>query len=362
MTTDAEKKGAPRSATVFDVARLAGVSAMTVSRVINGESTVRPGTRAKVQAAVAALNYMPNPAARKLAGSRPILIGMLYSDPRAGYLNGFLLGLLSKTSLRHVQLNARYCASANAGEAAVAEMIASGIDGFILPPPFCEAPAILQQVARSGMPAVAVSAGVPSAHLYSVGIDDYKAAYDLTRHLLSLGHQKLGFIKGDPGQSCSDRRLAGFCAAVADAGLDIDADARIAPGMYSYQSGLDAAEHLLAAGPNRPSAVFASNDDMAAATVAVAQRLGMFVPSDLTVVGFDDAPLATTIWPELTTIRQPIGDMASAAVDLLVRHIRAWRNGVRLPVSQSLMDYTLVRRQSDAAPKVRPAIRLSIVA
>ncbi|HEY0954136.1 MAG TPA: LacI family DNA-binding transcriptional regulator [Roseateles sp.] len=361
MTTDADQKAGPKSATVFDVAHLAGVSAMTVSRVINGEPTVRPSTREKVQSAITALNYTPNPSARKLAGSRPIMLGMLYSDPRAGYLNGFLLGLLSKTSLRHVQLNAQYCAPGGDGEAAVADMIANGIDGLILPPPFCESAAILQQVARSGTPAVAVSAGTPAASLYGVGIDDYKAAYEMTRHLLALGHQRLGFIEGNPQQSSSERRLAGFLAAVSDAGLDPDSDVRIVPGLFTYQSGLDAAERLLA-GAQRPSAVFASNDDMAAATVAVAQRLGLFVPSDLTVVGFDDAPLATTIWPELTTIRQPIGDMASMAVDLLVRHIRAWRNGVRLPVSQAQVDYTLVRRQSDAAPKVRPTMRLSIVA
>jgi LacI family transcriptional regulator len=362
VTIDAEQKAPTKVATVSDVARLAGVSAMTVSRVINGETTVRPSTREKVQAAVTTLNYTPNPAARKLAGSRPILIGMLYSDPRAGYLNGFVLGLLGKTSLRHVQLNAQYCAPDSGGEEAVAGLLASGIDGLILPPPFCESAGILRLVARSGTPAVAVSAGAPAAGLYGVGIDDYKAAYEMTRHLLSLGHQKLGFIRGDAAQSSSERRLAGFHAAVADAGLDPQSDVSVASGTFTYQSGLDAAEQLLAGVPNRPSAIFASNDDMAAATVAIAQRLGLFVPSDLTVVGFDDAPLATTIWPELTTVRQPIGEMASVAVDLLVRHIRAWRNGVRLPVTQAQMDYTLVRRQSDAAPRVRPAMRLSIVA
>lgn len=361
VATDGEHRTGPKSATVSDVAELAGVSAMTVSRVINGELTVRPRTREKVQAAIATLNYMPNPSARKLAGSRPITIGMLYSDPRAGYLSGFLLGLLGKTSLRHVQLNAQFCPPGGDGEATVADLIASGIDGLILPPPFCEAEGILRRIARSGTPSVAVSSGTPPAGLHAVSIDDFRAAYDMTRHLLALGHQRLGFIAGDPGQSCSERRQAGFLAAVVDAGLDAQRDVSIAPGMFTYQSGLDAAEQLLSS-EHRPTAIFASNDDMAAATVAVAQRVGLFVPSDLTVVGFDDAPLATTIWPELTTIRQPIGEMSSAAVDILVRHIRAWRNGVNMPLNQTLMNFTLVRRQSDAAPKVRPMLRLSVVA
>lgn len=361
MKLTARQGAVPRPATVSDVARLAGVSTMTVSRVVNGEPTVGPDSRAKVQAAVAALNYTPNPSARKLAGSRPILLGLLYSDARAGYLNGFMLGLLGKISLRHVQLNAEYCDAGSDGVAAVTALLESGIDGLILPPPFCDSRPLLDLLARSGTPAVTVSAGRPVPDCHGVSIDDYKAAYEMTRHLLALGHQRLGFIMGDPGQSSSERRFAGFRAATAEAGLDDTHDIRTVHGRFTYHSGLDAAEQLLT-GPQRPSAIFASNDDMAAATVAVAQRLGLYVPSDLTVVGFDDAPLATTIWPELTTVRQPIGDMAGAAVDMLVRHIRAWRNGVRLPVTQLMMDHALVRRQSDAAPRHRPVARLGIVA
>jgi len=361
MKHAAESGALPRPATVVDVARMAGVSTMTVSRVVNGVPSVRPDSRAKVQAAVSALNYMPNLAAPKMTGSRPIQIGLLYSDVRAGYLNGFVQGLLSKISLRHVQLNAQFCSAGSDGMELVAAMLANGVDGLILPPPFCESQALLDLIARSGTPAVTVSAGTPSGHFYGVSIDDYKAAYEMTRHLLALGHQRLGFIMGDPEQSSSERRLAGFRAAASDAGLDMGHDVQVVQGHFTYHSGLDAAEQLLSDRP-RPSAIFASNDDMAAATVAIAQRLGLCVPSDLTVVGFDDAPIATTIWPELTTVRQPIGDMASMAVDLLVRHIRAWRIGVKLPFSQQMMDCALIRRHSDSAPKRRPNVGLCIVA
>ena len=356
MKPNARLGRSSKAATIADVASLAGVSPMTVSRVVNGELNVRPGTREKVQAAVAALNYLPNQAARHLAGSEPIRIGMLYLDPNAGYLNEFLIGLLNKSSLSHVQLVVQRCESREREAKQVRDMIATGLDGVILPPPFCDSPSILKLIVETDTPAVVVSSGQPDANIGAVGIDDYQAAYEMTRHLLALGHHRLGFIIGDPNQSSSGRRLSGFHAAMSDAGLVIADEEVVAQGMFNYRSGLDAAEFLLTQ-EQRPSAIFASNDDMAAATVAIAHRLGLDVPSDLTVVGFDDAPLATTIWPELTTVRQPIMEMAGAAVDLLVRQIRARRNGEAEAREHLLMDFELIRRQSDAAPRLRPPAR-----
>lgn len=344
-------------ATIADVASLAGVSPMTVSRVVNGEQNVRPDTRAKVLAAIDTLNYRPNQAARHLAGSQPVRIGMLYTDPSAGYLNEFLIGLLNKASMSHVQLVVQRCESREGEAKQVEAMIASGIDGLILPPPFCDSRALLQLVVETDTPAVAVSSAQPDEQVSSVGIDDFKAAYEMTRHLLSLGHHRLGFVMGDPNQKSSEKRLAGFHAAMHDAGLVIEEEEVLAPGMFTYRSGLDAAEFLLSQ-KQRPTAIFASNDDMAAATVAIAHRMGLDVPSDLTVVGFDDAPLATTIWPELTTVRQPIMDMAAHAVDLLVRQLRARRAGEAPGCEHVLMDFELIRRQSDAAPRLRPPVRL----
>ncbi|MFG6413333.1 LacI family DNA-binding transcriptional regulator [Roseateles sp. DC23W] len=345
-------------ATIADVAELAGVSPMTVSRVVNGEDNVRPGTRDKVRAALDTLNYQNHPIPRRVLDADTISIGMVYHDPSVGYLSDFLIGLLNKASLRHVHLDVQRCEARDDEQRQVATLLAGGVDGLILAPPFCDAEPLLQMAIDSGKLAVAVSSGRPHPKLSAVGIDDHRAAYEMTRHLLQLGHQRLGFVIGDRHQRCSERRLAGFHAALRDAGMDPAQVALTAQGDFSYRSGLDAAEELLSA-PQRPTALFASNDDMAAAAVAIAHRQGLDVPSDLTVVGFDDAPLATTIWPELTTIRQPITQMAGAAVDLLVRHIRARRAGEPLPCEHVLVAHELIRRQSDAAPRSRPPLRLS---
>ena len=339
-----------RVATIADVSKMAGVSPMTVSRVVNGAANVRPATRELVTAAIAALNYTPNQAARHLAGGQLTRIGVLYSNPSASYLNELLVGLLNKASLTHVQLVVQKCEADENEQEVIEDLLANGIDGLILPPPFCDSREVIELVTVKGVPAVLVASGQPDKRLSAVSIDDRRAAYEMTRHLLRLGHQRLGFIIGHPNQTASARRQEGFRQAMADAGLAVD-ERFVVQGLFNYRSGLDATEILLGQDP-RPTAVFASNDDMAAATVAIAHRMGLDVPGDLTVVGFDDAPLATAIWPELSTVRQPIKDMAEAAVDLLVREIRAPSDG---PGEQLLMDSTLVRRQSDAAPRLRPS-------
>jgi LacI family transcriptional regulator len=349
----APKSGAPR---VADVANLAGVSPMTVSRVMNGDPRVREVTRNRVNAAVAALNYVPNQAARRLAGAPPMRVGFLYSNPSAGYLSEFLVGLLNQASPNNVQLLVEKC---EAGEQSVEQakrLIANGIDGIILPPPLCDSAKLIDLVAASGTPAVTVACGSPDNRVCAVSIDDFHAAHAMTSHLIALGHQRIGFIIGHPNQTASARRLAGFQAAIAEKNAQA-APELIVQGMFTYRSGLDAAETLLGL-ERRPTAIFASNDDMAAATVAIAHRLGLDVPGDLTVAGFDDTALATTIWPELTTVRQPITGMAEQAVQYLAQQIQAVRNGTPVEPQHVVMDYQLIRRQSDAAPRLRPAARI----
>ncbi|MYN18125.1 substrate-binding domain-containing protein [Rugamonas sp. FT107W] len=348
------RSGAP---TMIDVAKLAGVSPMTVSRVMNGDTRVREVTRNRVGKAVAALNYVPNQAARRLAGAPPIRVGFLYSNPSAGYLSELLVGLLNQASPNNVQLLVEKCEADEQAADQARRMIANGIDGIILPPPLCDTPNLIDAIVASGTPAVTVACGSPDDRVCAVSIDDFHAAHAMTNHLISLGHQRIGFIIGHPNQTASARRLAGFQAAIAEKRAQSGPEL-IVQGLFTYRSGLDAAETLLGL-EQRPTAIFASNDDMAAATVAIAHRLGLDVPGDLTVAGFDDTALATTIWPELTTVRQPITDMAAAAVQFLVRQINAQRDGEDEAPEHVVMDYKLIRRQSDAAPRMRPSTKIA---
>jgi LacI family transcriptional regulator len=334
------------AARIADVAHASGFSPMTVSRVINGEKNVRESTRQAVLDAVEKLNYSPNLAARTLAGAEQIRIGLLYSNPSAAYLSEFLVGSLEQARLTHVQLVVEKCEPDQHEHEVAEEMLASGIDGIILPPPLCDSALIHTVIAKANALAVAVASGRPPEGLSVVRIDDFAAAAAMTHYIIRLGHRRIGFIAGHPNQTASAQRLEGYRAALKESGIARD-DALIAPGLFTYRSGLEAAETLLDLA-DRPTAIFASNDDMAAATVAVAHRRHLDVPSDLTVCGYDDTDFARSIWPELTTIHQPIADMSRAAVDLLVGKIKARRSGEAEFSREVMLDFKMIRRDSDS--------------
>ena len=344
------KKNARRSGkviTIHDVARHAGVSPMTVSRVINGESNVREETRARVAASVAALRYKPNQAARSLASADAVHIGILYANPSANYLSEFLLGSLEQSSLSGCQLVIEKSEGAETEAEAIRRLVKGGIDGVILPPPLCDSEQALKAVEEAGISVVLVASGKPAPDLCAISINNFEASRAMTRHLLELGHRRIAFINGHPNQTATGQRFHGYVEAMTEAGLSVDAD-QVAQGYFTYRSGLDAAEKLLDAA--KPTAIFASNDDMAAATMAVAHRRGLEVPRDLSVAGFDDTQLAITVWPELTTIHQPIADMAREAVRLLVEQIRGRRTGSVPQVAHKMLKFTLVKRDSSASP------------
>jgi LacI family transcriptional regulator len=339
------KQGAP---TIADVAAYSGFAPMTVSRVINGEANVRQETRVAVQAAIAKLKYSPNLAARSLAGAEQVRIGMLYSNPSAAFISEFLVGSLVQARQSHVQLVVEKCDSDQHEDEVVRELLATGVDGIILPPPLCDSQRVHAALEKAGALAVAVASASPLPGYLAVHIDDQAAAKEMTRHILSLGHTRIGFITGNPDQTASARRLAGYKAALREAKIGID-KSLIRRGLFTYRSGLKAAEQLLAL-PSPPTAIFASNDDMGAATIAVAHRHHLDVPQRLTVCGFDDSELSRSIWPELTTIRQPIAAMARSALLMLLKKIKARREGRNEEFKHTLLDFVLVRRNSDGPP------------
>ena len=343
---DTKSTGRGRSApTIHDVARHAGVSRMTVSRVINGEKSVRPATRRIVDAAIEALNYAPNPAARSLAGGAPLKLGLLFRIPSAAYLGEFLIGALDRCSAINAQLIVHKHKRGDGEAEAAAILAADRLDGIILPPPLADAHELTERLRDQGIMMVATGSVRSAPSLASIGIDDRGAAHEMTRHLVKLGHRRIGFITGLPNHASTGLRLGGYRDALAEAGIELD-EGLIAHGTYTYQSGLEAAEHLLALEP-RPTAIFASNDDMAAAAIAAAHRHRLDVPSQLSICGFDDTPLATTIWPELTTIRQPVAAMAEGAVTMLADMIGRQRAGLPVEIPHRLLDFELIRRYSD---------------
>ena len=338
------------SLTIEDVARAAGVSAMTVSRVINKERNVREETRKTVLEIIDRLNYSPNTAARNLAAGEATHIGLLYSNPSAAYLSQFLVGALQAAREAGCHLVIEACESEDETEQRdVARRFAKAdVEGVILPPPLSESVPILTELADAGVPVVTVAGGKLYPTALNVRIDDFAAAKEMTEYLMDLGHRHIGLIKGHPDQIASAERERGFRAAVAEGRLKPE-DVSVEQGYFTFRSGLEAAEKLLKQS-RPPTAIFASNDDMAAAVVSVAHRRGLHVPGDLSVVGFDDTAPATTVWPELTTIRQPVSAMAAAALNLLLEDLRGRRSGRAGLAQEMVLDHELIIRGSGGPP------------
>jgi LacI family transcriptional regulator len=339
-----KRAGAPP--TIIDVARQAGVSIKTVSRVMNKEPTVHADTRARVQEAVAALNYRPQLSARSLAGAKSFLIGLLYYDPSAAFVAGVQRGatLGCREAGRHLVVESLQENGVDV-QAQIESMLAAlRPDGMILTPPLCDNPAILETLRANRTPCVLISPAGEGHGMARVRMDDALAAEELTNLLISLGHTAIAFIEGD--QSASDRRRQGYERALKAHRIALD-PALVMPGTFMFESGAAAAQKLLAL-PRPPTAIFAANDDMALGALTAAQRLGIAVPADLAIVGFDDSRAATLVWPELTTVRQPLAEMAMAAVDLLLSG--AARLDAGLPAPMRVLPHELIVRGSTAAP------------
>ena len=340
------KAGRPkRRATIKDVAAKVGVSPMTVSRAINGLEGMRPETRAAILAAVEELGYKPNAAARSLVTSAELRIGVIYSTLSAAFMSEFLTGAFEEAASRGAWLVIlRAPRGKEPSSKDLNTFIASGLSGVILTPPLGDSTALLKFLAEAHLPTATVGAYAPGSTI-RVRIDDRQAAYDMAHHLLNLGHRRIGFIVGNPDQAASAERMAGFFAAVREFQ---DVETHIAQGDFSFASGLNAAEQLLDRDP-APTAIFASNDDMAAAAVSVAHRRHMDVPRQLTVVGFDDTIPAVTLWPPLTTVHQPVRKLAADALALLAAHVSKSPEKEGQP-RERLLPYTIVHRSSAAGP------------
>jgi len=229
-------------------------------------------------------------------------------------------------------------------------------DGMILTPPICDDKRVLAAVNATGTPCVLISPG-PGHNMAHVMMDDVAAAEDLGNLLISLGHERIGFIEGAPDQAASWRRRQGFERALQSHGLELD-ETLVHRGDFMFHSGVEGA-HAMLSKRRPPTAVFASNDNMALGVLAAAQRLGIQVPQELSIVGFDDSLAASLVWPALTTVRQPVGEMAAAAVQMLIRGDVAGHGseGAKKAPPVRVLPHELIVRASTAARPRRRSVR-----
>ena len=343
------KRPSGKPATINDIARLADVSKKTVSRVINNSPFVKEDTRRRVEAVIAEHGYSPDPQARGLAFRRSFMVGMIYDNPSPNYVVNMQQGVLDAVRVAGLELVVHPCnrASDSFLDDVRSFVVRQKLFGVVLPPSVSEDEGVVQILRAADCPYVriaSVSLDVPACMVVT---HDSRGAARAARHLAELGHRRIAFISGPDSFRSSHERGRGFREGLAEHGLTLD-PAYVRTGAYTFESGVEAAAELLAL-PERPSAIFAGNDEMAIGVMKAARDAGLDVPADLSIVGFDDLPMASRVWPNLTTVRLPIRDMGRMAAEKLTAGLRGIDAAT---MTQPEVDPSLVVRDSTAA--IRP--------
>lgn len=335
--------------TIQAVAERAGTSAMTVSNYLNDTGKMGEATRERVREAIEALDYKPNPAARALASSVVARIGLVYVNPQNAFLSAMLVGALQAATSHGAQLMVQYggAPAYDTLAEALRGLVRSGANALLLPPPYSELISGRPIVEELGVPIAVVAAGRAMPGIVTVRVDDHAAARAMTDLLISLGHRRIGFIGGPRGHGATALRCEGYLDSLRAHGLP-EAPELIDSGDFGFESGLEAAKRLLDLA-ERPSAIFASSDDMAAAVLSVAHRRSLTIPDGLAVAGFDDTPIAVKTWPSLTTIRQPISEMAERATLALIARVADGDAGAE----DVHVDFKLIERASTGIGRFR---------
>lgn len=273
--------------------------------------------RRKVKEAAAALDYHPNIAAQSLIARRSYLIGLTYERPSPSYVVELQNGALSRLEngrYRLVVLPFNHVASRP--EELGKLLLRAGLDGVLLAPPACDQPELLDMLERQKLAYARITPHSDLERGVVVAMDEVAAGHTVAAHVLALGHRRVGIILGDPSHAASKGRLEGYRQAFAEAGRSID-PTLVVTGDFTYDIGYRVALDLLRHTP-RPTAILAQNDDMAVAAIAAARDLGLAVPTDVSVAGFDNSEVSRTAWPQLTTVHQPVREMAWDAANRLI--------------------------------------------
>ncbi|MGH6787180.1 MAG: LacI family DNA-binding transcriptional regulator [Novosphingobium sp.] len=331
---------------IRDVAARAGVAVKTVSRVLNGHPYVSADTKARVEQAMQELEFRPSVAARILSGAKSNQIALIYDNHSPYYMFQIQTGCWERCQKDGIRLLAQPVdvADPRVGDQVRGLVTETHVDGIVLSSPVTDCEPVLRALDALDVPFVRISPGTNRALTSSVFMDDTQAADDMTTHIVNLGHRRIGFIKGHPNHMASDERLFGYRRALDRAGIAYE-PSLVCEGEFDFDSGVRAGRALLdLADP--PTAIFAANDDMAAGVLAVAHDRDIDLPGQLSVAGFDDTTLARTVWPPLTTIHQPMFDLAHTATDLLIAGGDLTHR--RLP-------HQLIERASVAPPRRMPS-------
>lgn len=313
-----------RRPTIKDVAERAKVSLKTVSRVINNEPSVMQATRTRVLHAIAELDYEPDPSARNLRSATPFVIGLVYDNPNPYHIIGVQNGVLAACRETGFDLQIHPCDSSSP---LLAEELGewarrARLGGLVLTAPMSESPDLVGALTARGIATVRIIAAPkdPDDGLACVFVADRDAAYEITEHLIQLGHQRIGFLWGGQSHRSSGERYQGYENALNDYGVALDKHLVVA-GDYTFDDGFRGARRLLAL-REPPTAIFGSNDEIAAGVLAAARSAGMNVPYDLSIAGFEDSPFSRQSWPALTTAKQATYDIARHAARLLIAGLR----------------------------------------
>lgn len=333
------------------MAKRAGVSIKTVSRVVNNEPNVRASTKERVEKAVRELRYRPDQSARNLASHRSHLIGLIYDDPAAyelpssGYIIKMQQGALQACRAALCELLIHPCdyRKKNVSEELKTLIAETRPAGIVLAAPLSNIPGIVKAIEATATPFVRISPGEEIPGQLSVVTNDRESSAEMTTYLAGLGHKRIAFIKGNSDHKAVANRFSGYKDGLQQSGLSYS-ESLVAEGDNSFGSGEACAEKLLRA-KRPPTAIFAANDDMAAGVVRVAHRLGIDVPGKLSVAGFDDIVLSRQLDPTLTTIRQPLVRMAELGASMLIKS-----NGKQEAISHCIPAEIQVRESTGPAP------------
>ena len=335
------RKKTSNEITIIDVAKEAGVSYSTVSRVVNNKSYVKPETREKVVQAMTRLGYQANLQARSLAGGRSNVIGLLVVDLTTQYVGEILRGIDDVLAASQYELMLYTTHRRKTKESAYANMMARGLaDGLLVILPR-EPEAYVESLRQRNFPYVLIDQfGIDESDL-SVTAANHQGGYEATKHLIELGHRRIGIITGWMDMISACHRLNGYKAALADYNISVDENL-IFEGDFTQARGYFGTNLLLDL-PIPPTAIFASNDVTALGAIEAIRNRHLNVPEDISVIGFDDVPMAAILSPQLTTVRQPLTEMGHLATQLLLNRIHRpheFQSSIILPTELIIRDST----------------------